>query len=460
MTLKPNNLILATMVGLSVIAPGMAGAASNSTSAAPTFAAFGDMPYHQKEFQVLIHEIYPGLQANGEVGLVINLGDLGRPKHGNPFNACGQAYRYSVLDHWNTLLSNKPVFFTPGDNDWTDCIPARTGMATDDPLASLAEVRNVFHGKPNRLNKTRLFPDYREQPNYPENAMWSYRGMLFVTNHWVGSNNGKVEPGNAVASALNREEAARVAANMAWLNLAATQITGQRYLALVVAMQADAFEGGQLPLGADGNIIDSPIGRCRSNTTYAAMCNALVALAKEKKLPVLLVHGDTNAHCLDQPAADEAPNLWRLNAPGDFMDPTDVDLISFERDKPERPFRVQGLLSKQAPPSLCSAFHQVAFSSAGAQQVTSVNIRSGTRMLKVSLQGREKELATFTVKSSAGVEYCKKGPYRHDAPCTVPVAPGTYTIHVRGETAVFQGQLRYSSFDYTIGDEVAAGKPN
>lgn len=81
-------------------------------------------------------------------------------------------------------------------------------------------------------------------------------------------------------------------------------------------------------------------------------------------------------------------------------------------------------------------------------------------MLKVSLQGREKELATFTVKNSAGVEYCQAGPYRHDAPCMVPVAPGTYTIHVRGETAAFQGQLRYSSFDYTIGDAVAAGKPN
>ncbi len=460
MNLRPNTAILMTMVwpmlGLASTAPAMAGAAS----ALPTFAAFGDMPYRQKDFQALIDQIYPGLQANGQVGLVINVGDLGRPKYGDPFYACGQSYRYSVLDNWNTLLSNKPVFYTPGDNDWTDCNPPRTGLADSDPLASLAEVRSVFHGKPNRLNKTRLFPDYREQPNYPENAMWSYRGLLFVTNHWVGSNNGKVEPANAMAGALNREEAARVAANLAWLNLAASKINGQRYLALVIAMQADAFEENELPLGAGGHLIDSPIGRCRSNSTFAAMCNALVTLAKEKKLPVLLVHGDTNAHCLDRPAADEAPNLWRLNAPGDFMDPTDVDLISFERDKPERPFRVQGLLSKQAPPSLCSAFHQVAFSSAGAQQVTSVNIRPGTRMLKVSLQGREKELATFTVKNSAGVEYCQAGPYRHDAPCMVPVAPGTYTIHVRGETAAFQGQLRYSSFDYTIGDAVAAGKPN
>jgi len=33
--------------------------------------------------------------------------------------------------------------------------------------------------------------------------------------------------------------------------------------------------------------------------------------------PVLVVHGDTNAYCFNQPAT-EITNLWHLNGPGDF----------------------------------------------------------------------------------------------------------------------------------------------
>src|SRR4029434_4150377 len=82
-----------------------------------------------------------------------------------------------------------PVFFTPGDNDWTDCdrkgVPNRMSE-----LARLEAVRQIFFREPRRLG-----PEcgYAQQGAVPENAMWRYAGGLFVTVHIVGTQNGRTE---------------------------------------------------------------------------------------------------------------------------------------------------------------------------------------------------------------------------------------------------------------------------
>ncbi len=76
-------------------------------------------------------------------------------------------------------------------------------------------------------------------------------------------------------------------------------------------------------------------------------------LAANLDKPVLLVHGDTNAYCFDQPfPVGKTPKLWRLNAPGDFK-VIDASLISFDPSNSSKPFEVTGLLSGKEPPQIC-----------------------------------------------------------------------------------------------------------
>ena len=75
------------------------------------------------------------------------------------------------------------------------------------------------------------------------------------------------------------------------------------------------------------------------------------ALSETLGKPVLLLHGDTNAYCLDQPF-ETASNLWRLNAPGDFKH-LDASRVEVFPDNPSKPFQAVGLLSGAPAPSVC-----------------------------------------------------------------------------------------------------------
>jgi hypothetical protein len=96
--------------------------------------------------------------------------------------------------------------------------------------------------------------------------------------------------------------------------------------------------------------VDPFIEKCQGH--YADICESVQQLASNLPVPVLLVHGDTNGYCLDQPIAD-APNLWRLNGVGDWK-VIDADLVSFDPTNPRKPFTVRGLLSGLEPLSRCN----------------------------------------------------------------------------------------------------------
>jgi hypothetical protein len=141
---------------------------------------------------------------------------------------------------------------------------------------------------------------------------WSYRNVAFAAIHHTSSNNGWVK------NDLSRqaETAGRVRAMKQVLGeLEQTTIQRKRE-AVVVATQVDPFTE-----------------QCKGH--YAEICESVRKLARNLPVPVLLVHGDTNAYCLDQPIAD-APNLWRLNGVGDWK-VIDADLVSFDPTNPRKP---------------------------------------------------------------------------------------------------------------------------
>jgi hypothetical protein len=153
------------------------------TAARPVqFVVYGDMPYGvtmpdgRSDTQVLADDIAPAIRHREDIPFVIHVGDLGRPE-----DVCTDAQLESFKTFWATAF-RQPVFYTPGDNDWTDCDRPQVPVPTSE-LARLAAVRRMFFSQPPVRDPSW---HYATQPDQPENARWWYAGVLFVTVHMVG----------------------------------------------------------------------------------------------------------------------------------------------------------------------------------------------------------------------------------------------------------------------------------
>ncbi|MFM5980133.1 MAG: hypothetical protein ACKO9I_06220 [Sphaerospermopsis kisseleviana] len=285
--------------------------------------------------QVLIEDIAPKFRENDDIPFVIHLGDLGRPQE-----ACSDAWLEKSQTFWKNEIV-KPVFYTPGDNDWTDCDRENLKVRQSE-LERLNAIRRVLFSQPKSVN-----PEWRyeQQSSLPENETWFYKGVRFVTQHIVSTDNGRTEIFLDDPQTVEKLTDARDKENEIWLDHAFDLAKNSDTSAIVVATQLDPFA----PDGSTGDVYS----RCLNNHAYKGFCEQLETLAAKLDKPVLLLHGDTNAYCFDQPfPVAKTPKLWRLNAPGDFK-VIDASLISFDPTSSAQPFKVTGLLSGQVPPQVC-----------------------------------------------------------------------------------------------------------
>ena len=306
-----------------------------------TFAVYGDIPYNvtmldgRTDGQILMEDIAPEIRRRDDLPFVIHVGDLSRPD-----NACSDTWLEKTKEFWDKEVV-KPIFYTPGDNDWTDCDRPSVPEPTSE-VERLEAVRRVFFSEEKNLPKEWK---YKTQDKLPENAMWWDEDVLFVTQHFVSTENGRTEillddPVDVIPLVDQRDRL-----NHKWLNRAFKKAKKKDAAAVVVATQLDPFGP---PQGSE-----TPMDRCMGNLAYQGFCAHLQNLASEFDKPVLLIHGDTNAYCLDQPFDNQrAPYLWRLNGPGDYQ-VIDAVVISVHGDNKEHPFQVTGLLSGEAPPQVC-----------------------------------------------------------------------------------------------------------
>lgn len=159
------------------------------SSAEVIFAAYGDMPYMVKlsdgrtDEQVLYQDIAPKIRERADIPFVIHVGDLGRPDI-----ACTDSWLEKTKSFWRNALI-KPVFFTPGDNDWTDCDSEKLAARTSE-LGRLEAIRRIFFSQPENLSSEWR---YEQQANQPENQAWFYKGVRFVTQRIVSKDNGRKE---------------------------------------------------------------------------------------------------------------------------------------------------------------------------------------------------------------------------------------------------------------------------
>lgn len=305
-----------------------------------SFAVISDVPYSADDDAMLARAV-PAIQSGG-FAFVTHLGDT---KSG------GLACDGSSDDRLAALfaaLKPLPVFFTPGDNDWTDCdrFPDPATGAPHSELSRLATLRARFFASPAVPAGVMA---YSQQGGLPENSTWRHDGVRFVLLHVVGTNNGRswVTGDDPVAAGTSAD--ARDAANLAWLRQAADTAQREGASALVIGMQADISEvDGPAACGV-------PVSARNPCDGFLALRNAVQEAARQFQKPVLLMHGDTTPFAMTQtlgPAAGPMPpNLWRLNVAGD-VDSTPNEALGSSRDvtlvtvSPGAavPFQARGLL--------------------------------------------------------------------------------------------------------------------
>ena len=310
------------------------------------FIAIGDLPYNAEQETILEQRINPALRAS-TAPFMVHYGDF---KGGSaPCSTAGiEAAKASM-----TAAFPGPVYFTPGDNDWTDCDRGSTGAPVSE-LGQLAELRRIFFGDLPVGGDSGGDGEVARQPLYPENARWRYPagpagaaegGVLFLTLHIVGTNNGRRQIlRDDVELALARV-AARDQANRVWLDAAFDEARTRKAAAMVVVAQADITNpGGSGPCTA--------FNRTRCDA-FLEIREQLRHVARRFGKPMLFIHGDTGPYCLDRDfGGAKAPTLWRLNATGDYRI-VDATLITVDTDDAEAPFRARSLVAGTLPDDGC-----------------------------------------------------------------------------------------------------------
>lgn len=286
------------MLRSAVTALALAAALVPSTESAAeefTIIALGDMPYGPPA------EVYPPYRAlieaiNGrDAALVFHIGDI---KSGG--SDCSDARFAEELAHLQSIVA--PVLYTPGDNEWTDCHRARAGGY--DPRERLAALRALFFAEPGRsLGANPVELAHQGDEGYPENARLMIGGVMVVTLHVVGSNNGfEIREIEAV-----EEFMARDAANISWLEQAFIAAEAEDAAAVIVAIHANIFEGEFDRWGNEG---------WPNHSGFAAFGEALKVAAARFGRPVLLVYGDSHVFRQSRPFPSTAPNLMALEVFG------------------------------------------------------------------------------------------------------------------------------------------------
>ena len=264
------------------------------------FVALGDLPYGSDEvagsnYRNLIDSI-----NRTEPRFSIHVGDF---KSGSTL--CSDEEFQRQRRHFDRF--SRPVVFTPGDNEWTDC--HRKSNGSFDPLERLAKLRSLFFTPYQSLGATTMPVEsqsvvHPKFPRYIENQRWVIDEVLFITVHIVGSNNNfETRDPKAVEEFFERD-----AANRAWINAGFDLASTRKIEAVIVAFQADVFESAS-------HEATFP----RHSGFLNVVGETLLPRAAQFGKPVLLINGDSHRFRFDRPFSlnrNRLANVYQLIVPG------------------------------------------------------------------------------------------------------------------------------------------------
>jgi hypothetical protein len=319
---------LATTTGAGAKPP-----AETDAHGALTFAVYGDSPYGTSNSDTAQFDATPAfiqtINADPSVSLVIHVGDIHSGKQ-----LCSKAYDQSIFDKWTAFT--RPLVYTPGDNEWTDCQKSGEIGGERDPLINLGYVRDIFFANPGHTlavdkevmsQKNNFDARYPTDANYVENVIWEQSGVVFVTiNLPGGSNNDEDNWANFPSRTQGQtdEILQRTGADLRWLDQAFGLAKDGKARAVVVLLQADMWDlDGKAP---------SHIGAYRQFVDSIAFHTTLFGK------PVLLFNGDSHVFRSDNPLVQGAPCVTESGAAeiacsDDAYDnqPNDYNVSNFHR---------------------------------------------------------------------------------------------------------------------------------
>lgn len=207
----------------------------------------------------------------------VHVGDIKSSK-----TPCSDEYFNKIYNYFEAF--KKPLIYTPGDNEWTDCDGQAAGGF--DPEERLQAIRTKFFKGNTSLGQQKLILMSQSENHtfakFVENKRWDYHRVTFGTVHLVGSNNFFHPDGKN----SNKEFFERDKANIAWLNDIFAHATKENSAGIILFTQADMFK-------AD-----------KGTTGFENILKELRRLVLDFKKPVVLVNGDSHQFLVDKPFVD------------------------------------------------------------------------------------------------------------------------------------------------------------
>jgi hypothetical protein len=296
-------LALAVAALATAVVP-LAAASSASADQAPSganggfsFAVIGDVPYGTAQIAA-----FPGWidQINAaKPSLTFHVGDI---KNGS--SRCDDAYYRLIRADFDRF--EKPLIYTPGDNEWTDCHRPNNGAYN--PLERLAFDRSVFFDRPGRsLGQAPAPVVSQASAGFPENVQLRRAGVQFATIHVVGSNDG-LQPWTGLG--LDAPTPEQLAAEQARMDNALAVVRSSfaaarqhHDRAVVIFQQADMFDPTYTPAPDD-------------ISAFTPLVRTLVEESSTFDGDVYLLNGDSHVYTADRPLAAGSPWLATYGVTG------------------------------------------------------------------------------------------------------------------------------------------------
>ncbi len=238
------------------------------------FYSFGDIPYSIPEDEIVFQNLINNINKE-EHAFSIHVGDF---KSGG--SNCSVEWYNKMVSYFNQF--NKPLIYTPGDNEWTDC--SRPACGSYNPEERLDVLRKTYFKDSKSFGKQTIsLTSQALNPNFSkfvENNRWEYNQVTFATIHVVGSNNNFLVD----SKTFNKEFYERDTANIAWLEETFNQAIQNKSLGVVIAIHADIF--GKIPNEVNG---------------FTNFIETLRKLSIQFGKPVLLINGDSHQYIVDKP---------------------------------------------------------------------------------------------------------------------------------------------------------------
>jgi len=293
-------------VSRTILALAVAVAAQAQDPAKFHFAVIGDMPYTPASGD---RQVYPAppyerlIKAvnDDRAKFTVHIGDI---KGGA--TRCEDEVYVKNLEYFNSF--QRPLIFTPGDNEWTDCHRDTNGIF--DPMQRLEFLRATFYTDDKSLGKRKM--ELSRQSSFPgfskfrENAIWKMGAVLFVALHQPGSNNNLGRLTGEFPDLTNTEYTERNRANMAWLDRAfELAAADSKIKGVAIFSQANPFE----------RFLETATPPYASSG-YADFIANLRGKVQSSGKQVVYFGGDTHYFRIDKPLTNTFPSPTQLTTAG------------------------------------------------------------------------------------------------------------------------------------------------